>query len=105
LADFENRVKNELATSDLAHADETGINNGGKRHWLHWVPNDRFTLYYLHQKRGTDAMNDMGILPKFEGTLCHDHWKPYYQYDCTHVLCNAHHLRALTRAWEQGGKK
>jgi transposase len=100
LVDFENRVKNELTASDLAHADETGINNGSKRHWLHCVSNDRLTLYYPHQKRGTDAMNDMGILPKFKGTLCHDQWKPYYKYDCTHALCNAHHLRGLTRAWE-----
>ena len=105
LADFENRVKNELATSDLAHADETGINIGGKRHWLHCVSNDCWTLYYPHGKRGTDAMNDMGILSRFKGILCHDHWKPYYKIDCTHALCNAHHLRELTRAWEQDGQQ
>jgi hypothetical protein len=25
----------------------------------------------------------------------------YYRLDCIHALCNAHHLRELTRAWEQ----
>jgi transposase len=105
LADFENRVKNELFASQLAHADETGINISGKRHWLHCVSNDRWTFFYPHKKRGTDAMNAMGVLPEFKGTLCHDHWKPYYKYDCTHALCNAHHLRELTRAWEQDDQK
>jgi transposase len=105
LADFEGLVKNKLATSDLAHADETGINIGGKGHWLHCVSNNDWTFYHPHEKRGLDAMNDMGILPEFKGILCHDHWKPYYKIDCTHALCNAHHLRELTRAFEQDGQK
>jgi len=105
LGDFEIRVKNELAASDLAHADETGINIGGKGHWLHSLSNDSWTLYHPHEKRGLDAINDMGVLPRFNGTLCHDHWKPYYKFDCTHALCNAHHIRELTRAWEQDGQQ
>ena len=105
LAGFEDKAKDELAAGKLAHADETGINIGGKRHWLHGVSNNKWTLYHPHEKRGTDAMNDMDILPRFKGILCHDHWKPYYQYDCTHALCNAHHIRELTRAWEQDGQK
>ena len=104
LADFEIRVQNELATANLAHADETGINIGGKLHWLHGLSNDQWTCYHPHEKRGTDAMNDMGVLPRFKGILCHDHWKPYFKYDCTHTLCNAHHLRELQRAWEQDGQ-
>lgn len=105
LGEFEKRVQAELTSAKLAHADETGINIGGKRHWLHGLSNPLWTLYWPHKKRGTDAMNDMGVLPGFNGILCHDHWKPYFKYNCTHVLCNAHHLRELTRAWEQDGQK
>jgi transposase len=105
LADFENRAKNELAASKLAHADETGINLDGKGYWLHSLSNVLWTVYCPHEKRGTDAMDEIGILPRFKGILCHDHWKPYYKYDCTHALCNAHHLRELTRAREQDGQK
>ena len=32
-------------------------------------------------------MDDMEILPRFKVILCHDPWKPYFQYDCTHCLC------------------
>ncbi len=46
-------------------------------------------------------MDEAGILSRFKHILCHDHWKPYYRYDCSHALCNAHHLRELTRTWEQ----
>jgi len=105
LAGFEGLAKNKLSASDVAHADETGINIGGKRHWLHCVSSDDWTFYHPHEKRGLDAMNDMGILPEFKGTLCHDHWKPYYRIACTHALCNAHHLRELTRAFEQDDQK
>lgn len=48
----------------------------------------------------------MGVLPFYEGKLTHDHWKPYFKYqDCTHSLCNAHHLRELEFAFEQNGQK
>jgi hypothetical protein len=35
-------------------------------------------------------MDAMGIIPEFKGVLCHDHWKPYFKYNCEHSLCNAH---------------
>ncbi len=38
-------------------------------------------------------MDDFGILPTFKGIAVG--WAPYRKYDCTQVLCNAHHLREL----------
>ena len=26
-------------------------------------------------------MDEIGILPQFQGVMCHDHWKPYYRYN------------------------
>ena len=101
LETFETLAKQKLMASALAHADETGVNINGNRQWLHCCSNDLWTFLYPHEKRGTEAMDEIGILPSFKGILCHDHWKPYYRYECTHSLCNAHHLRELTRAWEQ----
>lgn len=105
LAAFDLWATRQLTRSDQMHADETGINIGGKRHWLHCASTDSLTYFFPHAKRGTIAMDDMAILPFFKGVLCHDHWKPYYHYDCTHALCNAHHLRELERAWEQDGQQ
>jgi transposase len=101
LEQFDELAKQKLIESRLAHADETGVNINGDRLWLHCFSNDLWTYLYPHSKRGTEAMNEIGILPIFEGLLCHDHWKPYYRYDCIHCLCNAHHIRELTRAFEQ----
>jgi transposase len=105
LEPFEEILKSKLKESDLNHTDETGINIDGKRLWLHCVSNEYFTYFYPHGKRGFDAIEEMDILPAFKGILCHDHWKPYFRLDCLHALCNAHHLRELTRAWEQDEQK
>ena len=86
----------------VLNVDQTSVNLGGQRLWLHNASNEHWTLIEPHPRRGKEAMDDIGILPAFKGCLVHDHWKPYYQYShCTHALCNAHHKRELTRAWEQ----
>jgi len=103
---FEAISKTALVQAVSTHADETGVNVDGKRHWLHGLSNAGWTHYQVHAKRGQEAMDEIGILPQYRGVLCHDHWKPYYRYqDCTHALCNAHHLRELERAVEQDGQQ
>ena len=96
LEKFERIAKQKLISSPLIHADETGINVGGKRIWLHTASGPLWTLFQPHAKRGTEAMEHMNILPHFKGILVHDHWSSYFTYkNASHSLCNAHHLREL----------
>lgn len=105
LSDFEVIARQRLINAELLHADETGINVNGKLRWLHSASNEKWTLFFPHERRGIEAMKAMGILEHFRGILCHDHWKAYFQFECLHALCNAHYVRELERAWEQEGQK
>ena len=102
---FDETAKKKLIQSSVVHADETGINIEGKLRWLHSASSPLWTYFYPHEKRGSEAMDAIGIIPNFSGVLCHDHWKSYYNYNCLHALCNAHHIRELERAIEQDGQK
>ena len=95
LEPVELHIVGALQTSPVAHFDETGARVKGKLFWLHVASSDLLTYYCIHGKRGTEAINEMGILPQFKGTSVHDGLKSYAQYDCLHGLCNAHHLREL----------
>ena len=103
--DFKGWLRDQLFSSPVLHADETGTNINGDRYWIHCLCNESLTYFHVDPKRGQDAMERMGVLAKFGGQLVHDHWKPYFLYLCTHVLCNAHHLRELERAVEQDFQK
>jgi len=105
LEPYETWVKEQIKNSKIIHTDETGIVVEGKRVWLHVASNARYTLYYPHEKRGKDAMEEGGVLSGKGGIIIHDHWKPYFTYENKeHGLCNAHHLRELTAASEEGQK-
>ena len=94
-------ARQALSDAEVLHADETGVNIAGNRQWLHCASNEKWTYFTVHKKRGFEAMEAADILPYFKGVLCHDHWKTYFRFLCLHALCNAHHLRELTRAFDQ----
>jgi len=98
-------IRQGIAGAAVAHFDETGVNIGGKGHWLHVASTARLTCYAAQPKRGRAAMDAMGVLPHFRGRAVHDGLASYWQYEqCTHALCNAHHLRELTFVEEQLGQ-
>lgn len=80
-----------IACTGTVHFDETGYRCQGKNYWVHCVSNQQLTHYAFHAKRGTEAIEEIGILPNFHGNAMHDRWGPYFQYDnCAHSLCCAH---------------
>lgn len=96
LEGIEQNIRNLLAGAQVLHVDETGMRVNGIRQWLHVASTELLTWYGYHRKRGSQAMNDMQILPRFRGTMIHDFWAPYFRYPSHHALCNAHLLRELT---------
>ena len=91
-------IGNRLVDSEVNNADETGIRVEKKLHWAHVLCNDKYTLITAHQKRGWEAMEDIGYLLQFHGILIHDCWAPYWKHPgiITHAICCAHLLRELT---------
>jgi transposase len=95
------KIKEHIIASEVVNFDETGLQVEKYLHWLHSASTEYCTYYYIHKRRGPVAMDEANILPQFAGTAVHDHWKPYFTYNCNHSLCNAHHLRELTFIFEQ----
>jgi transposase len=101
LAPTVERIADWLSAGPLQHADETGMRIAGKRRWLH-VNSTRFLTHLAwHAKRGRQALEDIGIWPRFRGRAMRDRWKSYDRYPCAHSICGAHLVRDCVYIYEQ----
>ena len=87
-------IKEKVKQLPLAHVDETGWRVAGALHWMHCACDADWSFFAVDKKRGSEAMDRIGILPGFTNLVLHDCWAPYDKYtDATHALCGAHVLR------------
>lgn len=94
-------IKERLLSSNYLHLDETRCSINGKKQWLYVTSNKPYTHYFIHEKCGSKDIEANGILPFFKGTVIDDYWIPHFKYDdCTHTLCDVHHLRQFKRIIE-----
>ncbi len=95
------RIAELIATSPVHHGDETSIRVYGVLHWLH-VNCTRFLTHLAwHPCRGREALDEIGIWPRFRGRGMHDRFASYDGYDCAHSICAAHLLRDCAAQGEQ----
>ena len=91
-----------IETDEPVRCDETGVRVEGKLYWTHVASTEQATCLEVHPKRGRQALDEIGILPRRRGKVVHDGYSSYDQYpDVEHVRCNAHHLRELVFIEEQ----
>jgi transposase len=99
-------LRDTITQAGVVHVDETGLRVDASLHWVHSASTALLTLYHLNTRRGTIAIDAMGVLNRLTGVVVHDGWTPYRKYvNVTHALCNAHHLRELDGAAETEGQQ
>ena len=86
-----------LLAMPAMHVDETSLRVERQNYWIHVCSAGEITLKFLHPKRGQEAMQAIGVIPRYGGVMIHDCWASYLAYQhCGHGLCGAHLLRELT---------
>ena len=94
---WEQTAIKQLLREPTIHVDETSLRVDKKKQWIHVYSGGEITLKFLHPKRGKEAIEAIGILPRYGGVIVHDCWSPYLSYDhCDHGLCGSHLVRELT---------
>jgi hypothetical protein len=91
----------ELFKSSAMHVDETSLRVDKKNHWIHVYSAGNITLKFLNRKRGSEAIDEINIIPRYSGVIIHDCWSSYLMYNnCDHGLCGSHLTRELTHIIE-----
>jgi len=96
LAKWEAQKIKQILKMPVIHVDETSIRVNKVNYWIHVYTYGNISLQFVHRKRGIEAVDDIGIIPKYGGIIVHDCWATYFSYkNVGHALCGSHILREL----------
>src|ERR1019366_2621847 len=102
LEPFEHRLEKILPQEALLHADETSVPINKLPHWVQVLCTPLLTFLSVQPSRGQEAMQAIGIIPRFVGWLMHDFLSSYASFEnCLHTFCKSHLLRELVFLFEQ----
>lgn len=88
----------------VAHADETGHKEGGRRHWMWLVVAGTIAVFLAATARSAQAART-ALGERFAGILVSDRYSAYAWIDAQHrQLCWAHLLRDFTKMAERSGE-
>ena len=76
LQEFLSQVRGLWCSSLVVHADEAGLRVEALLAWVHAASTTGLTLCHLDRRRGTVAMDVMGVLRRLSGVLVRDGWTP-----------------------------
>lgn len=100
-SEFVDQVRDALTSASVVHVDESGLRVAGRLHWVHVATTGKYTLVWVHPKRGRDGIDAGQVMASMTGIAVHDAWAPYDTYTpAGHQRCCAHLLRELTAAAE-----
>src|SRR6516225_7227831 len=86
-------IRQSVGQSEWVVPDETGWRVGGRPAWLHTLVGPEATAYVIDPTRsGAVAEDILGL--DYDGTMIHDGWSPYDQFEkALHQQCLNHLLR------------
>lgn len=92
------QILRQLLKEPHNHVDESQINVEGKNYNIHNVSSNKYTMQWVHKNKSHKAVEEIGFLSQYKGTLIKDGTHLYDQFSNSFVSCGAHINRYLIGA-------
>lgn len=91
-------ILRQLLKEPYNHVDESQINVEGQNYNIHNVSSNKYTMQWVHKHKSHAAVEEIGFLVEYNGTLIKDGTHLYDKFSNSFVSCGAHINRYLIGA-------